>query len=674
MTGVVYTIGENTQGQCGVAECTQVTTPTRIVYLSDSVAQVACGESHSVLLTEGGRVLACGDSSMGQVGSGQLVASVPKFVHVLGLDARPINKIACGNQFSCALTYSGMVYVWGGSAHGLTAIGINYRPSSAGGPRGAGLSTSMANLERSRGDSVASLSRSASTVLTSSLSNSADDAAGSGSGIATPHLVRTLVGSQIIDIACGADHLVCLDRQGTVRGFGLVESGLLRSQLVEPYSSTPSASNLVHLDSSSHGGDALEALAIASGESHVLVLARERSSGAQRLLVTSLVTRPEFAGEADDRGNYNGRNGDWSTVTLESLVASAAAKAGSNAISHAISPSVHLPHTWHATGAPALEVTRLVAAGAHSFVTVRELAAAVASSPQTLPQTLGSWSRHDGVPVHKSLVTLEMEVVSRLWQAQQWPALDLLLGKVFSEPACMCGSFLSAANPQSTALFAGVDMQAVRAFYDLMLHDRTPTTTRVLLERLIVDLLTRMLVNWPQDTQEVLRVWPIILDHPMLIGNPAARPAVNRMSSVLRSSGKYTHTVLQYWWAHYSTESFTRLVALFNYHLGLELVAMQSPGPTVQLTIDIMRELYELNHHRNIIPHQHFHNPVVNEFLRAGNVLFLDYINWLEHSNTFSYCRYPFLLTVRLPLGNLLLSSPLLSLLSSHLIRLLARH
>jgi len=55
-------------------------------------------------------------------------------------------------------------------------------------------------------------------------------------------------------------------------------------------------------------------------------------------------------------------------------------------------------------------------------------------------------------------------------------------------------------------------------------------------------------------------------------------------------------------------------------------------------------------------------------------VLFLDYINWLEHSNTFSYCRYPFLLTVRLPLGNLLLSSPLLSLLSSHLIRLLARH
>ena len=82
-----------------------------------SVASVACGNQHSMILTSSGSILAFGRNMDGQLGIGSRKdAKLPTLVS--GLKDDLIIEIACGADFSLAMSEAGSVFVWGGNSGG----------------------------------------------------------------------------------------------------------------------------------------------------------------------------------------------------------------------------------------------------------------------------------------------------------------------------------------------------------------------------------------------------------------------------------------------------------------------------------------------------------------------------------------------------------------------------
>lgn len=78
-----------------------------------SYLQVACGLNHTLCITNNGQIVwAFGDGDSGKLGLGNTTAkNVPTKVETLcGIG---VKKVACGTQFSVALTFDGTVFTWG---------------------------------------------------------------------------------------------------------------------------------------------------------------------------------------------------------------------------------------------------------------------------------------------------------------------------------------------------------------------------------------------------------------------------------------------------------------------------------------------------------------------------------------------------------------------------------
>jgi len=125
----------NVDGQAGVgpdlAKATPVLPrtpawPTPVLRSAVRVATVACGDTHSLALTEGGEIYAFGSNACGQLGLGDALpkALVPSMV---GGRARgvPVRAIAAGGKHSLALTISGAVFSWGDNSKGCLGLGAD---------------------------------------------------------------------------------------------------------------------------------------------------------------------------------------------------------------------------------------------------------------------------------------------------------------------------------------------------------------------------------------------------------------------------------------------------------------------------------------------------------------------------------------------------------------------
>lgn len=118
--GDLYGWGNNGLGQLGIGTSVMSSTPTLVKGLNGSgkitgVTAVAAGSNHTLALLSTGEVLAWGDNSKGQLGSGTTTnsnvpsplagASGGKFVN--------ISAIAAGSAHSAAITTAGEVWAWG---------------------------------------------------------------------------------------------------------------------------------------------------------------------------------------------------------------------------------------------------------------------------------------------------------------------------------------------------------------------------------------------------------------------------------------------------------------------------------------------------------------------------------------------------------------------------------
>ncbi|XP_037544147.1 RCC1-like G exchanging factor-like protein [Nematolebias whitei] len=118
----VFSMGNNAYGQCGRTIVDQeVYSGSHVIHriegFSSRVVQVACGQDHSLFLTETGKVFACGWGADGQTGLGHhSVSSQP--VEVGGdLAGVAVQQISSYGDCSLAVSRDGRLFGWGNSEY-----------------------------------------------------------------------------------------------------------------------------------------------------------------------------------------------------------------------------------------------------------------------------------------------------------------------------------------------------------------------------------------------------------------------------------------------------------------------------------------------------------------------------------------------------------------------------
>ncbi|EFA83284.1 regulator of chromosome condensation domain-containing protein [Heterostelium album PN500] len=109
----VISFGVGKQGQLGLDVNKDQLDPAVIQLLKGKrIKQIACGEAHSLAVTEFGDVYSWGRGKEGELGHPQKAMTAPPAL-IKALEHERIVKVACGNYHSLALTDTGKVYQWG---------------------------------------------------------------------------------------------------------------------------------------------------------------------------------------------------------------------------------------------------------------------------------------------------------------------------------------------------------------------------------------------------------------------------------------------------------------------------------------------------------------------------------------------------------------------------------
>jgi alpha-tubulin suppressor-like RCC1 family protein len=116
-TGTVWVWGGNATGQLGNGNRPTISIVPEMLTGLTGITDIAAGTGHSLALQSDGSILAWGENSSGQLGTGDFVdSSVP--VPVTGVAGIRFVDIAAGENFSMALSEWGTVYTWGENESG----------------------------------------------------------------------------------------------------------------------------------------------------------------------------------------------------------------------------------------------------------------------------------------------------------------------------------------------------------------------------------------------------------------------------------------------------------------------------------------------------------------------------------------------------------------------------
>jgi alpha-tubulin suppressor-like RCC1 family protein len=212
----VYAWGNNSNGQLGIGNTSNSSTPVQITGLSGlNVTAVSNGANaglHTLALTGNGAVYAWGDNDSGQLGTGNTASSSTP-VQVTGLSGVSVTAVAAGQTSSLAATSSGAVYAWGYQVGGSQ----QYTPALV---TGGGLSALNVAAVAAGGEFSLALT---STGAVCAWGDNSYGQLGNGNTTnwSTPVQVTGLLsGSQVTAIAAGEFHGLAVTSTGSVYGWG----------------------------------------------------------------------------------------------------------------------------------------------------------------------------------------------------------------------------------------------------------------------------------------------------------------------------------------------------------------------------------------------------------------------------------------------------------------------
>ncbi|XP_011697417.1 PREDICTED: X-linked retinitis pigmentosa GTPase regulator [Wasmannia auropunctata] len=126
-SGLVYVCGESESGKLGINVNFSTQVAPKQMQLPSPALHVACGGHHTLVLAENGNIYCSGSNASGQLGMGTNVNEIhtPKLLPRGALQNEKIVKIACGESHSAILTESGKLFTCGDGRHGKLGLEEN---------------------------------------------------------------------------------------------------------------------------------------------------------------------------------------------------------------------------------------------------------------------------------------------------------------------------------------------------------------------------------------------------------------------------------------------------------------------------------------------------------------------------------------------------------------------
>jgi len=228
-TGEVISFGTSACGALGHGPDVRQTAPLSVrITLQEPVRLVCAGASHSLMVTDAGRLYAMGDNSHGQLGLGRRdrgSASEPVLVEGQ-LALRKVQLLAAGDDHSLACTGDGQLYAWGANANGqlgLSRVDDQLAPQAVRQLQDAGVTSLACGSRHSlvvagRGAQVWAFGSNAQGQLGTGQVTAAD-----GFQLPYPTLCKALSGQhrmEIVQVAAASCHSLAVTRAGEVYAWG----------------------------------------------------------------------------------------------------------------------------------------------------------------------------------------------------------------------------------------------------------------------------------------------------------------------------------------------------------------------------------------------------------------------------------------------------------------------
>ncbi|KAF7710123.1 probable E3 ubiquitin-protein ligase HERC4 [Silurus meridionalis] len=189
------------------------------------IVQVACGNSHSVVLANDGQLFTWGQNSSGQLGLGKDKPSFSSPEPLMSLSGIPLAQISAGGDHSFALSLSGAVFSWGRNSAGQLGVGDTD-------DRHVPVCVKSLNLKKtvfvSCGEDHTAVLTKEGLLFTFGSGRYGQLGHNSLRDELRPRVVAELWGSKVSHIACGRHHTLALvESSNTVYSFGCGEQGQL---------------------------------------------------------------------------------------------------------------------------------------------------------------------------------------------------------------------------------------------------------------------------------------------------------------------------------------------------------------------------------------------------------------------------------------------------------------
>ncbi|KAK1345737.1 hypothetical protein QTO34_008201 [Cnephaeus nilssonii] len=194
------------------------------------IVHVACGESHSLALSDRGQLFSWGAGSDGQLGlmtteDSVAVPSLFCFRLIQKLNQQTILQVSCGNWHCLALAADGQFFTWGKNSHGQLGLGKEF-PSQASPQRVRSLEGIPLAQVAAGGAHSFALSLSGA-VFGWGMNNAGQLGLSDEEDRESPCHVKLLRTQKVVYISCGEEHTAVLTKSGGVFTFGAGSCGQL---------------------------------------------------------------------------------------------------------------------------------------------------------------------------------------------------------------------------------------------------------------------------------------------------------------------------------------------------------------------------------------------------------------------------------------------------------------
>ncbi len=229
-SGVLYVVGTNQLGQCGINASLIITNPQRVKIQEEII--MSRGVSHNMALTKSGEVYTWGDNRYGQLGDGtQTNSTIPKDItSSFNLINDKIIKVSTGEVNSMALSEKGRIYIWGDNSNGQLGDGTQTNSTI---PKDITSSFNLVNdkiVEISSGNFYSMVLSEKGSVFTWGINGTGQLGNGTHYDIYIPVDITpnfNLSNDKIVKIAAGNFHSMALSEKGSIFTWGNNQFGQL---------------------------------------------------------------------------------------------------------------------------------------------------------------------------------------------------------------------------------------------------------------------------------------------------------------------------------------------------------------------------------------------------------------------------------------------------------------